>query len=286
MIYISSSCIKFDNIFDTLDFLIKKGIKNIELSGGSSPVVDLEKKIVDYVNKKKINVRLHNYFPPPKENFVINLASLNKEIYEKSINHCLKAIELSKELGSNKYSVHAGFLLDPGINEIGLKKNLKKKSLYNFDLSEKKFIKSIKLLQEYAGKKFKIYIENNVLSSANFAKYKNNPFFLTTLESYKNLKKKINFNLLLDVGHLKVSCTSLKKNYKAELENLFLLSDYIHLSSNNGLEDSNKNIISDNYLIRFLKEKKTQGKTFTLEVYSTIEKILNDYNVLIKILKL
>ena len=98
MIYISTSCIKEKNIIDVLKILVKNNIKNIELSGGTKNFKGLEDQLIRFVDKENINVRIHNYFPPPENDFVINIASLNSEIHDKSINHCLKAIKLAKNL--------------------------------------------------------------------------------------------------------------------------------------------------------------------------------------------
>lgn len=280
MIYISSSCIKSDNIIDILNVLTSKGIYNIELSGGTNFYNELENQLIDFVQKNKINVRLHNYFPPPKEDFVINIASLNTEIYEKSISHCLNSIRLSKKLGADRYSIHAGFLIDPGVKEIGIGNGLKKKELYDINLATKKMISSIKLFNEEAGNDLKIYIENNVLSKSNYDKYHNNPLMLTTRSDYENLSKNINFNLLLDVAHLKVSSNVLGRNFREDLDFLFDKTDYLHLSSNDSLEDTNNNILSDKNLVEFLKSKDLKKKTLTLEVYEEIDDIIKDYNFL------
>ena len=97
MIYISSSCIKNENIIDVLSFFKEKNFYNVELSGGTKNFPNLKDKLCKFLNENDFNVRLHNYFPPPEEDFVVNIASLDKKISEKSINHCLKAIELSKK---------------------------------------------------------------------------------------------------------------------------------------------------------------------------------------------
>ena len=101
---------------------------------------------------------MHNYFPPPEIDFVINIASLNTEIYEKSINQCIKAINLSKKLGASAYSIHAGFLIDPGVKEIGLGKTLKR-LFYNEDEAIDKMKKSLNILKSEAGKKLKFILK-------------------------------------------------------------------------------------------------------------------------------
>ena len=57
---------------------------------------------------------------------------------------------------------------------------------------------------------------------------KSNPLLLTDVQSYKELKK-FNFNLLLDLAHLKVSCRSLNLDFIQQANYLINETDYIHL---------------------------------------------------------
>ena len=109
MILISTGGFYNSTAFDTCKKLFKAGIKGFELSGG--------KPSANYVNEftnfnKEAYFQVHNYFPPPKEPFVLNLASLNNDIFIKSRNHILKAINLCRKLNSKYYSFHAGFLMN------------------------------------------------------------------------------------------------------------------------------------------------------------------------------
>ena len=68
----------------------KQGIKCIELSGGKYVS---QKIITRYLKKKNdLNFSLHNYFPVPKKKFVINLASIDKEIFKKTFSHIKKVL--------------------------------------------------------------------------------------------------------------------------------------------------------------------------------------------------
>lgn len=49
----------------------------------------------------------------------MNLASSNQEISELSIELAMRAIEFSSKIGSSYYGVHAGFLFDPKIEDLG-----------------------------------------------------------------------------------------------------------------------------------------------------------------------
>ena len=57
---------------------------------------------------------------------MLNLASVDQEISNLSLNHVYNSIELCSQLGSKYYSFHAGFLCDLNVSELG-KKNFKKK---------------------------------------------------------------------------------------------------------------------------------------------------------------
>ena len=59
-------------------------------------------------NDKNINIRIHNYFPAPKSEFVINLASNNKTIIRKSMKQLKRSILLTKNLKNEFFSFHAG----------------------------------------------------------------------------------------------------------------------------------------------------------------------------------
>ena len=96
----------------------KYGILDIELSGGIYKEKLIKKLIY---NKNKFNLKAHNYFPPPKKPFVINLASLDEKIFKKSQNLILNALKFSKKIDSKYYSFHAGFLCDIQIKDLGNK---------------------------------------------------------------------------------------------------------------------------------------------------------------------
>ena len=121
-VYISTGGFSNLTAYNAAKKLKKSNINEIELSGGL-----YSKNLIKDIHKiKKIsNIQLHNYFPPPKKPFVLNLASLDKNISKKSYNHIIKAINLCKNLGTQFYSFHAGFLCDVKPNELG--KRIKKK---------------------------------------------------------------------------------------------------------------------------------------------------------------
>ena len=75
MIYISSACVKFKRIEDSVEYLHQQGFNNIELSGGTE-YYDHD-QLINNLKKLKsrlgLNYIIHNYFPPPKNPFILNV---------------------------------------------------------------------------------------------------------------------------------------------------------------------------------------------------------------------
>ena len=183
MIYVSSSCLKNKKITQSVQELADEGYKNIELSGGTTLYEGYVNDLLELKEKYDLRYLLHNYFPPPKEPFMLNIASLNNELFEKSIEHCLNAIKVCKVLGSKKYGVHAGFLIDFSPSEAGKKISLRK---VNDRVSAiERLGQAWKEIKSAAGSQVDLYIENNVFSKTNHDTYKgNNPFlFLPKLSA-------------------------------------------------------------------------------------------------------
>ncbi|GAB1536512.1 hypothetical protein ADMFC3_21430 [Geovibrio sp. ADMFC3] len=278
MIYVSSSCVYCSKIGDSVEELASKGFRNIELSGGTEYYDGFEQDLLELKDKYNLNYLCHNYFPPPKEHFVLNLASLDDGIFNKSIEHLKKAVSLSAILGASKFGFHAGFFIDINTAEIGRK--ISRKAINNAEKALHRFIEGYNEILNYS-KGVKLYLENNVFSGANYATYEGeNIFMLCCSEAYHELSKKISFNLLLDVAHLKVSSQTLGLDFNEELNNMLTLSDYVHVSSNDGVSDLNLSLVKDPVLIDMLKKHGIGGKDVTLEIYEDIGSLKDSYDVL------
>ncbi len=283
MIYISSSCVKHNKIKDSVQELVDNGFKNIELSGGTEYYDGFESELLELKDKYDLSYLCHNYFPPPKEHFVLNLASLDDDVYHKTFEHLKSAIELSKRLSAKRFGFHAGFFIDIRVDEIG--KKITKDTLFDKEKSVKRFCDGFKELQQIAGELI-LYIENNVFSSTNATTYENEkPFMLTTSAEYKELKNIIDFHLLLDVAHLKVSSKTFGLNFEDELSYMIKQSDYVHISDNDALHDLNHKLQRDSELVNMLKKNDLKNKDFTLEIYDSMEEIKRTYEILEEIIQ-
>ena len=278
MIYVSSSCVKNNKIKDSVQELAGNGFKNIELSGGTEYYENFETDLLELKDKYNLNYRCHNYFPPPKKPFVLNLASLNDETFQMSFDHLKKVVALSSRLGADKFAFHAGFFIDIKLSEIGEK--LSRDNLFDEKKSVDRFCGAYDIVKEQA-KNVSLFIENNVFSKTNAETYDGeNPFMMTNFNEYKSLKEKIDFNLLLDVAHLKVSAKTLGLNWESEFENMMSVSSYIHVSDNDSFHDLNSQLTKNSSLLSMLKQSDTKNKDFTLEIYDEMNAIKKSYEVL------
>lgn len=272
MIYVSSACVKAPTIKESIEILVSHGICNIELSGGTNYYEGIEEDLLELKEKHCLHLLCHNYFPPPPIPFVLNIASLDEKVSELSVQHILKAIDLSKALGVSKFGFHAGFIIDIPLEEIG--KKIEQKPLFDRDKAFEKFCSNYKVIAEYAKNDIELYVENNVLSLSNYENYSPiNPFFITDFEGYQEFKEAIDIKILLDVAHLKVSTQVLDKNFGEELQYLSKTTDYIHISDNDGCHDKNQHLSDDSQLYQQLRGITLKHKIITIEVYNGIDRV-------------
>ena len=278
MIYISTSCVKHNKISESVLDLATNGFKNIELSGGTERYNFFERDLIELKDKYSLNFRCHNYFPPPKKHFVLNLASLNNETFQMSLEHLKDVLALSNKLGADKFAFHAGFFIDIKLTEIG--KKLSRDDLFDKTKATERFCSGYEQIKNYKGE-VALFIENNVFSKTNGKTYLGeNPFMMTNFNEYKSLKEKIDFNLLLDIAHLKVSVQTLKLDWEEEFQNMMNVSNYIHVSDNDGFHDLNNELLKSSSMFSMLRESDTKNKDFTLEVYDEMDAIKSSYEVL------
>lgn len=275
MIYVSSSCIQTEKIGVSVRKLAQLGYRNIELSGGTQPYLHLEEDLLELQAKYSLNYLCHNYFPPPDKDFVLNLASLDAEVSALSISQVRAALELSKKLGSKKYAFHAGFLIDIPVFEIG--KSVQKRKMFD-ELEASENFKTNALLIAAEFPEVDLYIENNVISSRNYENYDHyDPFFMTSSEGLSLLQGMPMYKPLIDVAHLKVSCHTLNLNFHEELSRFLPLTDYVHISDNSGLADTNSPFGKSSSLFNELSRFNFSNKTITLEVYAEEDQLQSSF---------
>ena len=235
-IFVSTTFAKNNSkISDILSICSKANISNIEL--GSNHIYENNfKKIIKQYN---FCFLVHNYFPIPRNSFVVNIASSNARIKNLSLLHIKKAINFCRETNSKLYTFHPGFIEDP-MKPSSSKKNYdfiwkKKNSNNNYKLAFKNMLFSLREIVNYAkSKRVKVAIE----SSGSFKK--RNLVLMQKPEEYQELFNYFSPNDLginLNIGHLNLAASAF--NF-SRLKFVNKLKPYIlamELSHNNGLED-------------------------------------------------
>lgn len=198
----------------------------------------------------------HNYFPAPKNPFVLNLASQNEEVRTRSINHCIQGLRLAKQSCAPFYAAHAGFCVDPKPSELG--GAIEVETDYDKEMGYNIFRESV-LQVAHEAKKVEVpfLIENNVVLPENADKQKNTPLLCSTpSEIYSFLRGADHprVGLLLDTGHLKVSAHTLGFSLEGAVGKLRPYVQGIHHSDNDGRSDSNQGITESYWFLPFIEE--------------------------------
>ena len=275
--YVSSACIPEADLATNVRRLYELGYENIELTGGLHYEPAIGERLANVLSENPVSLQLHNYSPPPQKDFVLNLGALDTETYEQSRAHVAASLELAREQSLGKYAVHAGFYIPILPSELG--KRIKKRELFDTEEVFQQFTQTLNAL--YPEHTDILYVENNVVSAPNFEEYGRNPFMFTHYQEYLELKAAVpELKILLDFAHLKVSCQSLGLNFEEEAGQLNELTDYLHISDNDGLSDSNQGLHKDSEMYSVLKNLGLGQKTITLEVYSGLDDLRNTFDLI------
>lgn len=275
MIYVSSSCVKAKTIREAIEKLIGHGFLNIELSAGTEYYANIEEDLMRLKNKNKLNFLLHNYFPPHRKHFVINLASLDDAVYKKSLQCLKRSLELCKRLGVERFGFHAGFFMDIKTSELG--KRISVHRLYDKTAAYERFCRGFAALKKESGG-IGLYLENNVLSP-HIRKnlFPEKPFMLTDYNDYRDLKRRIVFRPLVDIAHLRVTSKVLRFDFKEQLKKFLPHTDYLHMSDGDGFNDHHRAFKSESRLLEMLSDLNLKNKIIVLEVYGGLGELKESY---------
>lgn len=266
-IYLSTLCLSREyDLSSTLNIYSKLGIKNIELGLCKGYNINILKKY-------NFNYTVHNYFPPPEESFIINLASQDKQIREKSIVQIKKSIDFCADFNITFFSFHAGFRADPDIKLKFVPDNIPE-----YETSFNTFKESVVEIVDYVERNgVKVAIENAALSEYNLIDGQNKLLLMCELWEFERLFNEIksaNLGILLDIGHLKLSSNLLK--YDAD-EFISKLQDKIlavHVHENNGRVDEHRLVKEGDWSLAILNRHfKNSDMPVTLECFLPLQAV-------------
>ena len=240
-VFASTVCFAAPTLEALMDQAAAAGVSCLELSAGMScptALPELQAALVRQVEASGMRLRLHNYFPPPAEPFVLNLASNDAAVLEASLALCRRALHLCAALGIPYYSVHAGFCVHAAPQDLGRPLH----ALPRIPAAQARdiFVQSVQgLAREAAALGLELALENNVVEASNFLP--GEPLLLGgDPQELLLLLEAIaapNVRLLLDLGHLHVSARTMGFAMETAVGLLAPHVRVVHVSQNDGLAD-------------------------------------------------
>jgi len=224
-VYASTSCLKdCRDLAHVLDLYGRAGIKNIELGSSHEHIKDVHSLLSQY---RGMDFTVHNYFPPARDPFIMNIAAQDNIIRDRSLEVCRAAIDLCSYLGASIYSFHPGFrvhgTLDGSFDLYG--------SVVPYEKAFEVLAESIESILSYAR-------EHRVAVAIENLEHRNDAYMMTGPREFEELLDVFpELHVLLDLGHLKIASRRLG----------FTVDDFIscvrehvvgiHLHENDGVSD-------------------------------------------------
>ena len=269
--YLSTSCFGNEPVAQAVEKCHEFDVGGVELSAPhpyeatDSLVAKLQK-----FNKMGCKFTLHNYFPPPQKEFVLNIASVNREIAEAGKDLVENALHIAAQLRAPYFGVHAGYLADAVAQPDGMFLFEDKLQDYATALENAAiFVKKIASNADDA--KVVLLLENL------FPTPREKKSLFCAFDEIRDLSDCVppTVGLLLDLGHLNISSHILGFNKWAFLESF--LDAYgerlfeVHFSENNGRTDDHLGIDAGSWqldaakLIQTIKPASGNERVFCLE---------------------
>lgn len=247
--YAATQCLAgVDSIADALDTYGRLGIDHVELSGPHDRPPSRE--LLEALATMPFRFVVHNYFPAPEEPFVLNLASADPAIRQRGIEHVMANLELCARIAAPLYTVHGGFRCDPGPDFVFRPDRGVTPVEEALDLFADSIARVCRRAEELG---VDVGVENNVLSPANHAKAPDDPFLMfLTAADYQELSARVSsprLSVLLDVGHLNVTCHTLGLDRSAVAAEMLPFVGAFHLHDNDGSADQHLPPAADSWFL-------------------------------------
>ena len=267
-----------NSVRESINLCKNNNIFNIEL--GSNHCYE---DSYEYLKFEGFRYLVHNYFPIPKKEFVLNLASSNKEIRIKSIDHVINAINMCANINGELYTFHPGFLTDPhGPNADDKNYDFQwdedRKSNIDYEHTIDLLYDTFDLIINHArDKNVKIAIETqgSFNNNAHLIFQKPEEYY-PLINRYEPNEIGINLNL----GHLILSSNAF--GFSVD-EFISIVENYIvamELSHNDGVEDQHLPIENEAWYWNIIKNNKFSNAFKILEYRNTpIESVLRSIDI-------
>ncbi len=277
-VYASTSCLANNSdIFDVLNRYDALGLNKVELGVSYQQTCDFP---VNRFKQYGFEYIVHNYFPPPRKPFIMNLASQDATILARSRKQVMKSLDFCHSLGIRLLTVHGGFRTDPDDN---LK--FSGQAAVPHETAFNTFTESVEEINTYARERgIRIAIENNVLAEYNLVDGQNKILLFCEAEDFTRLWERIpsdNIGVLLDLGHLNVTSHWLgfdRYEFIGEIKNKVFA---IHVHDNDGELDEHRPLDETSWCFEIITEQRFSNLPIVLESWKlSPEQVIQQVNLI------
>lgn len=260
-VFVSTVCLPgVQPITSRISLYRSHGLNAIELGAGVSVDKDSQSQVAEI----ECQFLVHNYFPPPPEPFVLNLASGDDGVRQRSLELVFRALALTARLGAPFYSVHAGFITDP--TSFG-------KTSFVFPMPASpdeaefalhRFTTALEIAVDRAQHLgVQLLVENNVCSHE-----LRGELLLLSADELLDLFRVLpspHLRMLLDTGHLNVTANTLGFDRMAFAEKVAPYVRALHVHDNDGMADTHQPIQPGSWVLDVLHRPEFAGLPIVVE---------------------
>ena len=261
-LFVSTNCLRATTpLPEKLKMYASVGILRVDLGAG---VTVSENDLTQLGDASNYEFQIHNYFPPPPNDFVLNLASPDPRIVQLSKQMTTDAVDLLSTINGTIYSVHPGFVTDPtGFN--GISFTFPPPKLPRDQVTAmKRFTTNLRSLVNYAEKaNIQVIVENQVIDPQLKGK-----ILLETASEFTNLFQSIsspNLGMLLDTGHLNVTSHTLGFDRMKFVEPLVPYIKSMHVHDNDGSADYHLPVAPNSWIFEILQHPLLKSVPIVIE---------------------
>jgi sugar phosphate isomerase/epimerase len=262
-VYASTACVpSIGDLWATLAAYRGADLRSVEL--GSSEVEDADEDVAERLAGEPLDFVIHNYFPPPRDSFVLNLASPDRAIVERSLAFVLNTLELAARVGAPLYSIHSGFVTDPvGFDGTSFEFP-QPKSPHAAEQAQERFVEALRRpLARAEELGVLLLVENNVCTERHVGKLllQQPQEFISLFESLPSPA----LGALIDFGHLNVSARVLGFERLEMISAITPRIGAFHVHDNSGLADEHKPVAPESWVLDVLRQPDFAGLPVMVE---------------------
>ena len=236
--YLSTSCFRGVPLAEAVARASQLADGRVELSAPHPHIglVELEEMLNTW-RRNGILLTMHNYFPPPSEDFVLNIASACTGTRERCERMLDGILTLAGASGSPVYGVHAGYLFQGRSPTSGQMFEFSRGRSSYTDAMARATASISDWAPLFASQGIRLLVENL------FPFPDDDHSLCCTPDQIAQFLSAVpaSVGLLLDLGHFNISATLMAFNREAGLEELLTAFGHrlfqVHLSHNDGLHD-------------------------------------------------